>query len=171
MPSSACDAGAPVTFDVHVLGPDDAARLDALLDVFGEAFEDTETYGRPRRPDAAYQQRLLARDDFIAIVAVDGGAVVGGLAAYELHKFEQARSEIYIYDLAVALPHRRGGIATALIGKLQHVASARGAWVIFVQADPGDDAAIALYTTLGVREDVLHFDIPPKRADAARPTR
>lgn len=30
-----------------------------------------------------------------------------------------------------------------------------------VQADHGDDAAIALYTKLGVREDVLHFDIPP----------
>lgn len=30
-----------------------------------------------------------------------------------------------------------------------------------VQADHGDDAAIALYTQLGVREDVLHFDIAP----------
>ena len=156
-----------MTYDVHVLGPDDAPRLDALLDVFGEAFEDGESYGRQRRPDAAYQQRLLARDDFIAVVAVEGGTVVGGLAAYELHKFEQARSEIYIYDLAVAAPHWRRGIATALIGALQHVAAARGAWVIFVQADRGDDPAIALYTTLGVREDVLHFDIPPKHADAA----
>ncbi|HBS15377.1 MAG TPA: AAC(3)-I family aminoglycoside 3-N-acetyltransferase, partial [Alcanivorax sp.] len=35
----------------------------------------------------------------------------------------------------------------------------RGAWAIFVQADHGDDPAIALYTGLGVREDVLHFDI------------
>lgn len=31
--------------------------------------------------------------------------------------------------------------------------------VIFVQADYGDDPAIALYTKVGVREDVLHFDI------------
>jgi aminoglycoside 3-N-acetyltransferase I len=28
-----------------------------------------------------------------------------------------------------------------------------------VQADHGDDPAIALYTKLGTREDVLHFDI------------
>jgi aminoglycoside 3-N-acetyltransferase I len=28
-----------------------------------------------------------------------------------------------------------------------------------VQADYGDDPAIALYTKLGRREDVLHFDI------------
>jgi aminoglycoside 3-N-acetyltransferase I len=36
----------------------------------------------------------------------------------------------------------------------------RGSYVIFVQADLGDAAAIALYTKLGRREDVLHFDIP-----------
>jgi aminoglycoside 3-N-acetyltransferase I len=30
----------------------------------------------------------------------------------------------------------------------------------YVQADQGDNPAIALYTKLGVREDVLHFDIP-----------
>lgn len=34
----------------------------------------------------------------------------------------------------------------------------RGAFVIFVQADPGDEPAIALYTKLGTREAVLHFD-------------
>ena len=90
-------------------------------------------------------------------------SVVGALAAYELQKFEQARSEIYIYDLAVLHTHRRRGIATALIRTLQDLAAARGAWVIFVQADHGDDPAIALYTQLGTREDVLHFDIavPP----------
>jgi aminoglycoside 3-N-acetyltransferase I len=90
--------------------------------------------------------------------------VVGGLAAYELKKFEQARSEIYIYDLAVAESHRRQGIATALIAELQTIGAARGASVIFVQADHGDDPAIALYTKLGEREDVLHFDIEVPRA-------
>jgi len=32
--------------------------------------------------------------------------------------------------------------------------------VVYVQADHGDDPAIALYAKLGVREEVLHFDIP-----------
>ena len=44
--------------------------------------------------------------------------------------------------------------------------------MIFVQADHGDEPAIALYTKLGIREDVLHFDIAvPRRAihiEAAR---
>ncbi|HSN71174.1 MAG TPA: GNAT family N-acetyltransferase, partial [Steroidobacteraceae bacterium] len=56
--------------------------------------------------------------------------------------------------------HRRRGIAAALIRKLQQIAASRGAWVIFVQADHGDEPAIALYSKLGRREDVLHFDIP-----------
>ena len=84
---------------------------------------------------------------------------MGGLAAYELRKFEQERSEIYIYDLAVASPHRREGIATALIEHLKRIAADRSANVIFVQADLGDEPAIALYTKLGAREEVLHFDI------------
>lgn len=81
-----------------------------------------------------------------------------------LEKFERERSEIYIYDLAVELQHRREGVATALIQNLREVAAAHGAYVIFVQADLGDDPAIQLYTKLGTREDVLHFDIavPPR---------
>jgi len=76
-----------------------------------------------------------------------------------LPKFEQPRKEIYIYDLAVAEAHRRRGIATAMIEELRRIAAAIGAWVIFVQADYGDDPAVALYTKLGTREDVMHFDI------------
>lgn len=143
---------------IHRIQPDDTALMAGLMDVFGEAFEDRETYG-VHRPDEAYWRSLLGGDSFIALAALDGDRVVGGLAAYELKKFEQRRSEIYIYDLAVAETHRRRGIASALIEALKKIGRERGAWVIFVQADHGDDPAIALYTGLGVREDVLHFDI------------
>jgi aminoglycoside 3-N-acetyltransferase I len=143
------------------LDPDDLGLMHSLLDVFGAAFDEVDTYGRAR-PDAAYLRRLLGSEDFIALAAVRDGHVVGGLAAYELRKFEQARSEIYIYDLAVAEGYRRQGVATALIERLKAIGAARGAYVIFVQADHGDDPAIALYSKLGVREDVLHFDIPTR---------
>jgi aminoglycoside 3-N-acetyltransferase I len=94
-------------------------------------------------------------------VASSAAQTVGCLAGYVLRKFEQARSEFYIYDLAVAEEHRRQGIATALIEELKRVCAQRGIYVIFVQADYGDDAAVALYTKLGLREDVMHFDIAP----------
>jgi aminoglycoside 3-N-acetyltransferase I len=147
---------------VRQLALQDVPHFDALLTMFGEAFEDPDSYGSAR-PSPAYVSRLLSRDHFIALAALDGGAVVGGIAAYVLEKFEQERSEIYIYDLAVAETHRRRGIATAMIAELQRIAAERGVYVIYVQADFGDDPAVALYTKLGVREDVLHFDIlvPP----------
>ncbi len=145
-------------FSIHLLSAKDIALMEELLAVFGEVFEDVETYGSSR-PSAAYFKRLLSSDYFIALTALKNGAVVGGLAAYELQKFEQERSEIYIYDLAVAAEHRCEGIATDLIQELKKIAVERAAYVIYVQADLGDDPAIALYSKLGVREDVLHFDI------------
>lgn len=140
----------------------DLAPMRVMLAMFGTAFGDPGTY-TGRQPDDAYLTRLLASDTFLAIAAFDGDQVVGGLAGYVLPKFEQARSEFYIYDLAVAETHRRQGIATALIEELKTQAAARGVYVIFVQADHGDDPAIALYTKLGMREDVLHFDIEVAR--------
>ena len=109
---------------------------------------------------------MLSSEQFIAIAALDGPVVVGGLAGYVLAKFEQARSEFYIYDLAVSEGYRRQGLATAMIQGIKATAAERGIYVIFVQADHGDDAAIALYTKLGTREDVLHFDIAPSDSDA-----
>ena len=140
------------------LSAQDLALMEDLLTTFGEAFDEVDTYSASR-PSNAYLKRLLSSDYFIALVALKDGSVVGGIAAYELQKFEQERSEIYIYDLAVAAAHRREGIATALIQELKRIAVERGAYVIFVQADIGDDPAISLYTKLGLREDVLHFDI------------
>lgn len=151
------------TADIRVLGSGQAAEFREVLRVFGEAFEDAGTYASAQ-PDDAYLERLLARDDFVAICAVVEGRIVGALAGYVLHKFEQARAELYIYDLAVDAAFRRRGIATAMIGGLKRLAHERGIYVIFVQADHGDDPAIALYDKLGRREEVLHFDIDPAPA-------
>lgn len=139
-------------------GDVEAARdLNAL---YADAFADHETYRRDH-PDDAWLARQLAKDAIILLIARIDGRIVGGLTAYELPKFEAARSEIYLYDLAVCASVRRRGIATALIAELQHIAADIDAWAVFVQADYGDDPAVALYTKLGVREDVMHFDLPP----------
>ena len=130
------------------------------MTLFGQAFDELETYTLAR-PAESYVERLLADPTFIALVARQSDTIVGGLVAYELRKFEQERSELYIYDLAVAAPYRRRGIATALIESVCDIAVACGAWTVFVQADAGDEPAIALYSGLGERESVLHFDIAP----------
>jgi aminoglycoside 3-N-acetyltransferase I len=158
---TAAASGPRPPYAVRLLAPADVDLMRSALALFGDAFGERETY-TSMQPTTPYLAELLARDTFIAIVAMHEDAVIGTLAAYVLPKFEQARREIYIYDLAVAEVHRRTGVATAMIERLRILAAQRGAYVIFVQADYGDDAAIALYSKLGRREDVLHFDIDPR---------
>jgi len=150
--------GICIALDIHQLTPHDIPFLRSLNTLFGHAFGEPDTYcAEP--PSDAYLAGLLAKEGLIVLVALLAEQVVGGLVAYELDKIERARRELYIYDLAVAEAHRRCGIATALIERLREIAISRGARIIYVQADYGDDPAIALYEKLGVREEVLHFDI------------
>jgi aminoglycoside 3-N-acetyltransferase I len=144
---------------IRRLGPNDEIALREMNAMFARAFGDPNAYtGEP--PTADYIANLLSMDHVIALVCMQDNQVVGGLVAYELQKFERQRREIYIYDLAVDETHRRRGIATSLIEHLRKIARDRGAWVIYVQADYGDDPAVTLYTKMGSREDVMHFDIP-----------
>lgn len=142
-----------------LLGPTDLPLFRELLTLFGKAFEEPEEF-ESEPPGDDYLRALLAREDFVALVAQADGAVVGGLAAYILPKYEKERGAAYLYDLAVDAGHRRRGIATGLIEALKPIARERGCWVIFVQADQGDTPAIRLYESLGTREEVVHFDIP-----------
>lgn len=147
-------------FQVRQLAAADLEAMRALNRLYADVFEDPDSYASAP-PTDHYLSRALGRESNIVLVTELDGEVIGGLVAYELEKFEQARSEIYIYDIAVAEAYWRRGIATALVNHLQHLAKARGAWVIYVQADYVDPPAIALYEKLGRREEVLHFDIDP----------
>jgi aminoglycoside 3-N-acetyltransferase I len=146
---------------------DDLALMKHLLRTFGEAFDDIDAY-QSAVPSDAYLSQLLAKPHFIAIAALNGEDVVGGIAAYQLDKFERERREIYVYDLAVVERHRRKGVATGMLNCLKRIAAERKAYVIFIQADQGDAPAIALYESFGTKEEVLHFDIDPLAADPAR---
>lgn len=131
--------------------------------LFGAVFEDPSSYCAAP-PDDAYASGLLERRDTILLIAEAQGEAVGALAGYILPKFERARSEVYIYDLAVSEAWRRRGVATALIHETRRIAREAGAWTVFVQADvvPEDEPACALYRKLASEEiTALHFDIAP----------
>ncbi len=154
------------TVTITRLGPGGMARMRALNAVFGQAFDDPQTY-QPDMPPDHILLRRLAMAPVIVLVAERDDQVIGGLVAYDLPKLEADRSEIYLYDLAVAAPFRRQGVATALIERLRQIADQLGAWVVFVQADLTDPPAIALYDKLGAREEVLHFDLSPLSRDGS----
>jgi len=142
------------------LSPGDDTRFAEWLTLFGRVFDEPDTY-TAAMPSAGYRDRLLADSNFIALAALEDGKLVGALAAYVLVKYEQERSEIYIYDLAVDEARRREGLGEALVNETRRIAHDIGAWVVYVQADYVDPPAVALYTKLGAREEVLHFDMAP----------
>ncbi|NEP20453.1 MAG: GNAT family N-acetyltransferase, partial [Leptolyngbya sp. SIO4C1] len=121
-----------MNFEIKRLRGNDILLMRDLLECFGTEFNEPDTY-QEKQPSDQYLGKLLDSPTFIAVVARVENRVVGGLTAYELKKFEQTRSEIYIYDLAVKESFRRKGIATALIDSLKPIAKERNAWVIFVQ--------------------------------------
>ncbi|WP_394730584.1 GNAT family N-acetyltransferase [Altererythrobacter sp. GH1-8] len=148
---------------VRRLGVGDLAGYRAMNAVFCDVFGEPEHYS-DNKPDDGYCEDWLASPNSVAIIAEEGEQTVGALAGYILPKFEQTRSEGYIYDLAVAETHRRIGIATAMIAEMRRVAREAGAWTVFVQADvlPEDGPARALYRKLAHEEIMAHhFDIQP----------
>jgi aminoglycoside 3-N-acetyltransferase I len=144
-------------FEIERLSSHQIAEMREALRVFADSFEEEENFFSAP-PGDAYLRRLLSDGRFVLLAAKSDGKVVGALSAYELMKYEQERSEFYIYDLAVAKPFRRRGIARSLIEALKLIARDAGAWVIFVQADREDEPAVALYRSMGVEEQPLHFD-------------
>lgn len=145
-------------FEIQRLKKSDVKKMRKLNEVFAFAFEDMDTHlGKPSSD--TYLRSLLKKSNFIALIAIIEEEVVGGLVAYVLEKYEQERSEVYLYDLAVSEKYTRQGIARSLILSLKKIALEIGSYVIFVQADREDEPAIQFYRSLGNQEEPLHFDI------------
>lgn len=152
---------------LHLLQPSDLNHFRDLMNIFARAFEDDENYLN-HKADDQYISQFLEDQSHLVLVALDEQEnVIGGLVAYELQKFEQARKEIFVYDLAVSAEHRRKGIGRALLNELKNIAKQRGAYLIFVLAEDEDPEAIAFYQSIadreeGARQFTLNSQIPPK---------
>lgn len=152
---------------IRALAPSEAPLMRRMLDMFGVAFGDRDTYSGDQPADA-YLMQLLGSNHFVAIAALEGSS---SSVASPVTYCRIRATEIRVLHLrsgrrGVAPAPRRRGVATAMIEELKRSTAARGIYVIFVQADQGDDAAIALYSKLGIREEVLHFGIGPHQREA-----
>ncbi len=138
-----------------LLGKDNLDEFIALIRVFEAVFE-MENF---TIPDDNHLCSVLSRPEFMAMVALDGSTVIGGLTGYVLHQYYAAKPLAYIYDLAVATHRQRQGIGTELIRSFAEHCGKRGIDEIFVQAEAVDEHAVDFYRKSGIfRENaVFHF--------------
>lgn len=139
-------------YEIRRLSAMDTSALEQLNKLFGEVFDEISTY-ELHKPSTTYLRSFLTDQNNIVLVAEDTNGIVGGLVAYCLTKFEQERKEIYLYDLAVASSYQRHGIGMKLMEAVRGVARDMGAYVVFVQADEGDEA-VKFYEALQPSENL-----------------
>lgn len=132
---------------VRRLGPHDLSLAAATFSLMDGVFE-----APPANLSPAYLTRLLARDDFVAFVAVDGDTPVGGATAHALPMTRRESTELFLYDIAVSAAHQRRGIGRALLDALRAHATAAGYSTLFVPADVEDTHALDFYRALGGQE-------------------
>jgi aminoglycoside 3-N-acetyltransferase I len=138
--------------DIRRLAPGDEAQAYEMLSTMAEVFEEhCDEFSHE------HVQRLLARPDFWAVVAMDEAAVVGGITAYALPMTRTAVSELFIYDVAVRVDRQRTGVGRALMNELLSLAASAGIKVAFVPADNEDTHALDFYRALGGEASPVTF--------------
>lgn len=126
-------------FGIHALGPDDIDRLLAAEGLFDH----------PPRPDWA-QKFLDSADHHILIAYVDDepAGFVSGVETTHPDK----GTEMFLYELGVAEPHRRQGIGRALVEELGRLAASQGCYGMWVAVEPANDPALSTYRSSGSNE-------------------
>ena len=112
---------------------------------------------------ATREPRTALLDDprTLFLVALDGGAPVGFVLAYELPRRHGHAVTLCIYEIEVDEARRRRGIGTWLLRELEALARERGVAEAFVLTEADNTAAMRLYESAGgSAEEVVmwHFD-------------
>jgi GNAT superfamily N-acetyltransferase len=129
--------------------PDDwpgVARLLAQLgrpDVRGSAQEE---------PAREVYEAYLRRSDVTALVAEDGGRIVGFLDMEFRSRLNFTSPQAWIPDLVVDEDTRGAGIGAALMNRAEEVARARECWSMALESATWRDRAHAFYVRQGWQE-------------------
>ena len=126
-----------------------------LINLFEVVFE-MEDF---QMPPQAYLKNLLAKPNFMVLVALKNDQVIAGLTIYTLEQYYTTKPLAYIYDLAVQTSWQRQGIGQQLIKTAKEYCKNLGYEEVFVQADKADHYALDFYrkTQPTEEEEVSHF--------------
>lgn len=113
----------------------------------------------PTLPSDEYCSKMLEREDFHVIIALENDWVIGGLTAYEMNMYKLETTEMFLYEIGVEPAHRKKGVATALIEHLKKICLDKDIRIMFVGAMANNSPARKLYeTTGGIGEEVIEFE-------------
>lgn len=141
--------------EIRRLMPGDVNQFIELIHLFRDVLE-TDMVAKVR---SEHLQHLLARQDFMVVVARFVNQVVGGLTAYVLPQYHSEKPVVYLYDIAVSATYQGQGIGTKLLTQLMQYCRSLGVEELFVQANQEDTQAIDFYrATGGVARQVIHFE-------------
>lgn len=131
--------------DIRRITPATVALLDHVaVDVFDEPV------------DPARLARYAAAPGHFMLVALDGGVVVGQIAAV-LHYHPDKPTELYIDEVGVSPDWQRRGIARSLLNAMMDIGRAEGCEEIWVGTEPDNEAAKALYGSRAEGESFLMY--------------
>jgi ribosomal protein S18 acetylase RimI-like enzyme len=100
-------------------------------------------------PTEAWAEKFLSSDGHHLFVAVDdSGDPIGFVSGVETTHPDKG-TEMFLYELSVAEPHRNRGIGTALVRSLAELARDAGCYGMWVGTEPDNAAAIATYRATG----------------------
>jgi aminoglycoside 3-N-acetyltransferase I len=132
------------TPQVKRLTPDDFELAIAVFSMMASVFrDDVDAFG------ADYVTRLLSRNDFCALAALEDGEPIGGLTAFILPLTRSELAELFIYDIAVQRAHQRRGIGRQLVDTVRGLAADAGIATTWVPAEDNDAGALEFYRAIG----------------------
>ena len=100
-------------------------------------------------PDEPWNFKMLAssfeQENFFGVIAEDGGEIAGygGITV--------AAGTADVDNIAVTVPYRHSGIATAVLSELISIARAQGAEKVFLEVRVSNVAAMSLYLKNGFK--------------------
>ena len=144
---------------VRPLGPGDEAVLRGLA-LDGQRYEEAGSVEADEVPlESADASAFLSDDRTHLLVAFADGEPVGFVVVNELLHRHTFTRLLLVYDIGVAVEHRRRGVGRDLLDAVRALAVERGIPEGFVLSEATNTAAMALYAVAGgVRLDAVQWD-------------
>lgn len=143
-----------------------ARDVGEIVSIWGELAAHHARLDEAFRPSRRWQEEyqhfildLLGREDARAVVAVEGGRVIGyGVGRISmLPAFFERRRRGYLHDVVTREPYRRRGVGRSLVETLLAWMQECGALTVELTVAVLNEEAVAFWTRLGFAPYMHHF--------------